>query len=692
MKNYYTFIYHTVKDPSLTEFSALNYPYREHCVYTDCQPLLTFIFRFLPFTHGHLVGIMHFLMLFAFIITPNILYSIFKLYNVNSFVSFFSAIAIALIMPQLDRIGGHFGLSYACMIPIAIYLMSKYAVGQKNKTLYQLLAFNCALFLIHPYFGLGTSIFTFLTLFMHGINIKNLRYVYKDILPSLVAGLGPIIFFALFMKLTDHHTGRTAEPLGIGSGIASVESVFVPTYGPFVEFMERLIKVEHREWEGISYVGLFPIMMMLVCLIIFPFFIKKVEIRKMGIILFLTGIFLLLFSFGLHIKILKVLHLEIAALKQFRSPGRFAWYFYFTAPIFSVIVLYHILKRIPKQALQKATLIVFPILFFSFNLIEGKHFLKIRSENYLKAPNVFLKENLSPTEKEMIAELSKLNYSAILPVPYYCVGSEVYDRDGIETSYLTMLLSYHCNKPIFGGLLARTSVNEVKNVLDLFNEYKDHPGIPEITDMETFLVLRTHPEHLPSEKRLISRLELYKKIGETSIYLAKKKDLCIDLSKDATPISFELKSEKEFIDTSGIYFVTRLGRKPFTRSKIADYENAWQIPKNKYNGEYIISFRYYYEKETSNGLDLNFIQAKILEKSEDWILMRPMRHVTGFYKGYDIFEKNMMLDPAFAYNILLQGPSKEYYHISHLMLRPANTNVKHKDEKGNVYLNNFPLQ
>lgn len=690
MKNYYTTIYHSIKDRSLTEFSALNYPYKEHCVYTDCQPLLTFILKLLPFTHNYIVGIMHFLMLFSFIITPNILYGIFRLYNVNAFTGFFSALAMTLIIPQLDRIGGHFGLSYGCMIPISIYLMSKYAIEQKNRTLYQLSVFNCLLFLIHPYFGLGTSIFTFITLFFNGIKLKQLRSVFKQLLPSIIGGLIPILFFTLFMKLTDHHAGRTTEPLGMETGRASIESVFVPTFGPFIGFMQRFIKVENLEWEGIAYVGFFPIIMILLSLLALPFFIKKVEVKKIGLALFATGIVLLLFSFGSHLHLMKDLKIEINALKQFRSLGRFAWFFYFVTPIFSIIFLHQVLSRIKQEKIQQIALLILPLLFFSLNYLEGRHYLTNRSENYLKAPNIFLKENISPTERELIAEISKINYSSILPIPYYCIGSELYDRDGIETSYLSMLLSFHCEKPLFGGLLARTSVNEVKNVLDLFNEYKGH-GIPEIPENENILVLKTHPEHLPSETRLISRLKVYKTIGGTSIYLAKKKDFFIDISNDTTKVIFETTKPQQEVDSAGIYFVNTLDRKPFINSKISDYEKLLQIPKQKYEGEYVISFRYYYEKETSHGLNINFIQAKVLQNSEDWVLIRPMRQATGFYEGYDLFEKNVTLDSAFAYNFLLQGPSLDHYHVSHVMLRPASMNVKYKDNEGKLYFNNFPV-
>jgi hypothetical protein len=693
MKNYYTFIYHTVKDHSLIEFSGLNYPYGEHCVYTDCQPLLTFLFKLLPFTHGYLVGILHFLMLFSFIITPNILYNIFRLYKLNIFTSFLSSLSITLIIPQMDRIGGHFGLSYGCVIPLAIYLMTKYVMGPNTKIALQLFVFNCCLFLLHPYLGLGTSIFAFITLFLYGFKTREIRTLLKQLLPSMYFGIGPIVFFMLFMKLTDTHTGRPPEPSGMELGVANIQSVFVPTFGPFQGFLQKYLSDGPREWEGLSYIGIFPLFMLVLCVLALSFCIKKIEFNRITIVLLLAATLLLLFSFGIHNKILEKNNITIAALKQFRTLGRFAWFFYFMAPIFSTILLHRIIRYSLNGKTQKILLIFMPFLFFSFNLTEGHYFIKERSANYLKSPNVFLEKHLSENEKELIKELSKINYSAVLPIPYYCTGSEIYDRDGKESAYLSMLLSYHCTKPIFGGLLARTSIEETKNVIDLFNEYKTTHEVSSLLKDQNILILKTAPEKLPNETRLLKRLKPYKRISETTLYLATINNFSVDISKETTQLSFQLNSKRQIVDSAGIYFVRTDNKKPFVVSNINDYEKPFVIPKHKYkSGNYTISFHFHYEKETSAGFDMNFILAKVLENSEDWQVIRPMRHVSGYYNGYAIFEKNVTLDSTSVYNILLQGSSKKSYHISHFMLRPSEQDIKYKDENGKVFLNNYPVK
>jgi len=40
-KNYYTVAYHIEHDSSYTWFNGMNYPYGEHAVYTDNQPLVS---------------------------------------------------------------------------------------------------------------------------------------------------------------------------------------------------------------------------------------------------------------------------------------------------------------------------------------------------------------------------------------------------------------------------------------------------------------------------------------------------------------------------------------------------------------------------------------------------------------------------------------------------------------------------
>src|SRR6478752_5259727 len=56
IKNYYTFVYNIRHDSFNFEFNGMNYPFGEHVVYTDCQPLLGFILKLIPPLYPYSIG------------------------------------------------------------------------------------------------------------------------------------------------------------------------------------------------------------------------------------------------------------------------------------------------------------------------------------------------------------------------------------------------------------------------------------------------------------------------------------------------------------------------------------------------------------------------------------------------------------------------------------------------------------
>ena len=69
------------------------------------------------------------------------------------------------------------------------------------------------------------------------------------------------------------------------------------------------------------------------------------RIIQQVLFLFVVATFLLLFSFGIINYGLNLLGMHPIALKQFRGLGRFAWYFYYSIPVFTVVVIEHFIKE-----------------------------------------------------------------------------------------------------------------------------------------------------------------------------------------------------------------------------------------------------------------------------------------------------------------------------------------------------------
>ena len=194
LKNYYTYAYHIINDKGILHFSGMNFPFGEHVIYTDCQPLLTFFLRYLPFTHPYVIGILHTLIFLSFIITPSILYRILKRLDVDQLSAFLVSIGIAVLSPQFQKInGGHHGLAYGCVIPLSFLLLL--CVIQNNTKKIILTLYHILLFFLHPYIGFGICLFTILFYLLLAIrkdNHKKLLYFSKIIFLNV---LFEILFF-----------------------------------------------------------------------------------------------------------------------------------------------------------------------------------------------------------------------------------------------------------------------------------------------------------------------------------------------------------------------------------------------------------------------------------------------------------------------------------------------------------------
>src|SRR5690606_36469765 len=108
------------------------------------------------------------------------------------------AIAIGLLPPQLGRIGGHFALSYACLIPIMLYFLAKYLKRESVSAFYILVVLNTLYFFIHPYLGFGASVFSFFVVFFNNLFLKFFNPIKKEQLRAFMLLVLPVLVFKLF--------------------------------------------------------------------------------------------------------------------------------------------------------------------------------------------------------------------------------------------------------------------------------------------------------------------------------------------------------------------------------------------------------------------------------------------------------------------------------------------------------------
>jgi hypothetical protein len=691
LKNYYTYVYHVKNDVSLLHFSGMNYPFGEHIVYTDCQPILTFILRLFPFTHNYLIGIMHSLLFLSFIITPVILNKIFRRFGHDKFFSFFAALAIGLLSPQFLKInGGHFALAYGCLIPLSILLILKCIQEKTLKNLVYLFSYNVVLFLLHPYMGFCLSILSFLSLFFLELFQFNRKIFLKNTAVIALVGVSPLFLFKLFMLLSDQHLNRTIEPFGAEMMVENLDSILSPVFGPFKNFMEIFFPNRSFHFEGHTYLSFFIILLSFLFILSLPFTFKKVKIRKEMLVIFIASLLFLFMAFGIHLKVLDFFHIHSASLNQFRAACRFAWIFYFSLPLILLLMVYDLFKTYLKPSSLNPALVILSLSFFSFNLLEAHYFFTLDNSAYWKYDNFFKEDLLSSEEKNNLAILKNKGIQAIIPLPIFHGGSEMYDRPTSDNSMLfSMMYSYHLNTPILSTLLSRTSISETEAIIQLLNSYKKNHVAEKLLGTKDFFVITTSGELMPDENRLLKQVKQFGENDSLKFGYLSMKDLFLPKFEGNDPIYVD-KTISYFPDSNSFVCVPFENRKPFLEANIKDYEAAFVLDSNKLkSGDYIVSLHFNYTKKIYRSLAADLIITRNDGTNTDWHYMIPIRYLSGFYDGYGVFEYKITLETKNKYEFIIKGNEDQTYSISNFMLRPLGRDVIMTDKGEDTLVNNF---
>lgn len=690
LKNYYTFVYHIKNDINALAFTGMNYPFGEHVVYTDCQPILTFILRLFPFTHPYLIGIMHSLMFLSFIITPLILNKLFIRLGLDKFTSFFISIALALLAPQFLKINaGHFALAYGFIFPLSILLILDLLKTCRLKQFVFLLTFNTLLFFLHPYLGFCCSILSLISLGIFYYSKINKTTFLKENLFILGAGIFPILFFKIFMLITDTHENRTREPFGVEMMLENIDSIVSPVFGPFKSLMEIFFSNRTQHYEGHTYLGFASILLTIILVLFTPFVLKKIKFDKSLLSLFIASLLILFVSFGWHLAVLNFLGIQSASLNQFRAVCRFAWVFYYTLPVFVIVTLYHTLKDRMSEKKFTVTFVATSLLFFCSNLTEAHYFFKLDSSSFWKYRNVFNHDQLNQEEQNILAKIKTLNPQALIPLPVFHGGSEMYDRLGSSNSMLpAMIYSFHGNIPILSVMLSRTSITETEDLLELLNSYKKEKRIGNQLKNTDFFVIKTPDLLLPDETRLLNNVTFFAQHDSLSFGYISVKDL-FSQKKDSRKLVLNT-NVRHPADSNNIILIPFENRKPYIPANINDYENIFTLDSNQLkSGRYIVSMHYHYTEKIFRAISSNLIITKTNQTTHEWQYNIPIRYLSGFYNGFAVFEYPIELSTQNKYEFILKGFFDEPYHISHFMLRPEHTTVIGVDQGKDTLINNF---
>jgi len=679
LKNYYTYAYHAVQDTAPLAFKGMQFPFGEHVVYTDCQPLLSGLLRLFPFTHPYVIGILHYLLFFSYIIVPSILFRILKKLNLEDWPAFLFALAISLLAPQFQKIsGGHHGLAYGFIIPFTILLCLNTTEHKTWKQYWYLTIYNFSIFFLHPYMGFSVSLLSglFLLISLFFEKKHSIRIFLFSISPLLL----PLGGFKLFMLATDTHGARTAEPFGGKTILENTDGLVAPDFGPFKEVLEKLFPSKIPHLESHAYLG-FGVLLLFIftaglCL-------RKARTLKMDTSassLFLSALLLLSISFGWHQKVLELFHVRSESLNQFRAASRFAWSFYYVLPLFLAVLI-----RNNWSASSDRLLTFIGAALLLLNLTEAHAYFRKDRDNFWTHRNVLNSALLSPSEKEVIREIKARNCQAIVALPLFHVGSETYARSGADLSMIpAFLYSFHSDVPILGAAMSRTSIKETVASLDLLNSYHNTHAAQAYLNGQPFVILSTQDALGGDEMRLLWHFKPVYQFNKVEIgFMNQGEFLAPKFAAGSVNLNDSLLNRQ-------LIFKETATVSSYQRSAVTDFNTIYKLDSLVLaDGIYLVSYLIN-TKELKEGQGPGLIVARRDQANYRWEQLFSGRSVSGFYKDFQVMEFTVPLSRHSAYEFILQGDHQGFYSIKNFLIHPDTLDTRFKEGEI-IYWNNYPI-
>lgn len=484
LKNYYTPWYHAKYDSTYTWFEGMNFPYGDHVVFADAQPLLSNTIKLLGLADWT-VAIINYAMLLTLLLTGWLIYRILRRWQVGQWWAALAAVAIAFLSPQLIRINHHYGLAYTFVVPLVWHLALRFF---ERPSILRSVPLTVVIFLLgwlHPYFVMISAVF--LTAFWGFFALLGWRKMplMQKLLHYGLQVLLPMALFLISLKLTDHVSDRPEHPYGIDEYVASYKSLFAPlALKKLDQIPRKFFKELPQDWEGVAYVGLLGGLSFLLfwtgTLGRLAVGVAKRRVRSFRFVenpdvpedvnriiavSMLAGVAVGVFACGFPFAVKPELLTEwFPPIRQFRSLGRFAWVFYYVWLTFAFYLVWRLMAALRARRFAAVGTTV-GVLALGWTLLEGfalNYPIQKHMERYGAAWQQPGQPGLVPGMRasHWMQHVNPEKYSAIIVLPYFHAGSEnllanepTYCGQAFEASIRTGL-------PMMNVVMSRTSLGQ----------------------------------------------------------------------------------------------------------------------------------------------------------------------------------------------------------------------------------------
>lgn len=517
LKNYYTLAYYVQHDHGW-HFSGMNYPYGEHIIYTDNQPILAltlgWIDRHVTNLDRHVVGILNMILLLSLYLSVLITYFLLRRWEVGKWWALASSLCIIFLSPQLWRLQGHFALAYLCYLPLLFLLLDYIVRHHKRRWLWSTLVIllMVVMSLTHMYFLLISLVVVFgFAIFWWLYNRRN-----KSFAKSVLPWLGAVIIFPAIILLglrstTDKIRDRPIEPWGLDEHSVTFETTFFPFIPPLDKAWTTILRQEKPIFEKVAYTGMIGLLM-LPGILYFLFRKQDDDFMNGHVKAFLgAAVVSWLMATGIiYHNGFRFLWEAVPLLKQFRGLGRFGLSFYYLYMLVCSYLLWKVYLRLREKELATMGnyLLGAILVIWSFEA-----WLNVKA---VAAPVFHENKWLSDKKDDYVPLLASAGFTpgdfqAILQFPLVAIGNETV---GVARGFWTMREGIHASietgLPMIDYAMSRTSVSQGLDIVELISTPYNEKRRAVLFDSRPLLLLCEEEFITAGEKRWIDKAQ---KIG-----------------------------------------------------------------------------------------------------------------------------------------------------------------------------------
>ncbi|MCC6462298.1 MAG: hypothetical protein IT260_17655 [Saprospiraceae bacterium] len=747
-KNYMTSIWHVRYDSSYAHYGGMNYPFGEHVLFTDNQPILSAAMQW--WSHnvsdlsGRTTGVINLFQVISLLLGCGVLFLLLRKLHIPVWYAGLVSVGLVFLSPQYNRFDGHFALSHTWVFPLLLLLLCNYEERYSRR--YQSLLIGILIWMAAQlhfyYFGL-CALFLFLYTGYQLILDPSLRNWRVRISHLVVMVLLPFALLNIWVHWADYAADRPSNPYGFTAYIGQWEGIFLPyEYFPVYKWLDtHLIHIRRVNGESQAYAGVVVFLFTLWFLGLFfkwllhtisrqPVFAQyrmfpkawdemahhRVHKRYMqGIFFAALLLFIFACGFPFAIPAFEWMVDYFGPLRQFRGLGRFTWAYYYVINLLAFYAIWNWSAHFKGFRNGKAAWLRWPIALLPAAALcfEAYTFQHLRPFNL--SGNVERPEIAAPTPDHWLKRVDFSPYQALLPLPYYHMGSENIWWDFDFGEFIrTQATALQTGKPDMGVNMSRTSCNQTvlsaQFVLEpgtqpaMLSELPDPRPLALLVDPRNWEDVRRRYPHLLSKATQVydgPEMKVFSLVPDSVRSYVQEHTRSIEQERQSLPLLRAGKWQlSQIVDSAFVhldYDSLRNSARIFQGTgaysgNMRDTAWIWNQPLPR--GQYTISFWMYVNQDLGMNHELKFFERRLSDGSEIQKRHEGLRfYMKSIVKDWGLFELNFDLysDSSFTQFFLLKRNVDQPYFLDEVLIKPLNTTA-YRREPGWVIRNNFWYQ